>query len=214
MNLELLGRVHKELLLTGGAVHEAIVAIAERVNRKVQILRLHWQASALLQHMDQATGDLGRQLADYLSRRQPMKAPSDSPADVLEPVLARAALRIQDSKQSLVQIDVRIRELKLESIHYNLLQLQRDLSLRSSAIERVATARGAPAVGQRLGDGPRPPSVHIATIMRGPFLLAPSEQLVLRADDIVVLIGTQADLDQFTPWLTSQRPGRSGTEPR
>lgn len=211
MSLELLGRIQRELTLTGSALHEAILAVAERVNRKVRVLRLHWQASALLQQLDHATGDLGLLIANQLSRRPSSTAPLESLADMLEPVLVRTELRVRDAKHTLVRIDAQIRDLKLESIHYNLLQIQRDLSLRSAAIEQVAITRGAAAVGQRLGDSPRPPSLHLATVLRGPFLLAPAEDLVFRADDVVILIGAQPDLDEFIPWLTVPRHARAAS---
>ncbi len=209
MSLELLGRVQRELTLTGSAIHEAILGVAERVNRKAQILRLHWQASALLQQMDQATGDLGLLIANHVSSRTLSKPSPDVLADVVEPALARTELRVRDAKRTLVSIDAQIRDLKLESIHHNLLQLQRDLSLRSAAIERVAIARGAAAVGQRMGDSPHSPSLHIATVLRGPFLLTPADDLIFRADDIVILIGAQADMDEFIPWLTTPRHSKS-----
>jgi hypothetical protein len=209
MSLELLGRLQRELSLTGNAVHEAILAVAERVNRKVQILRLHTQASALLQQLDLATGQLGRQLADHVVRRNDIKPPVDSLAGNVETALIRTAVRIQEYKQALTEIDGRIRDLKLESIHHNLLQLQRDLSLRSAAIERVSVAPGAAAMGQRLADSPRTGSLHIAAVLRGPFLLAPSEDLVFRADDIVIVLGSQPDRDPFTAWLTAPRPGKT-----
>ena len=211
MSLELLGRVHKELTLTGSALHEAILAIAERVNRKVQIIRLHWQASTLLQYMDRATGDVGLQLVDHLARRRSAQEPPESALSALETTLNRAMLRVRECKQALVHVDTQIRNLRLESIHHDLLRLQRDLSLRSAAMERVAIARGASAIGQRVADIPRSSSVHLATILRGPFLLAPADDLVFRADDIVVLIGLQSELDQFIPCLTGQRPQKTAS---
>ena len=51
MSLEFLGRLQRELSLTGSAVYESVVAIAERVNRKVHVLRLHGQAASLLMPM-------------------------------------------------------------------------------------------------------------------------------------------------------------------
>ena len=59
MTFELLARVHKELSLTGHAFYETILSISELVNRKVQIIRLHWQASTLLQHIDDVTAKVG-----------------------------------------------------------------------------------------------------------------------------------------------------------
>ena len=205
MSLELLGRVHKELAITGSAFYEAILAISERVNRKVQIIRLHWHASTLLQRMEQVTGEVGQQIVDQVSRRFLASNQPDPALGPFDATLTRATVRIHEVKQSLVQVDAQIRELKLEAIHEDLLRLQRDLSLRSGGIERLTITRGSTAVGQPIRAMPRSPSVHIAAILRGPFLLAPAGDLVFRPDDIVVLIGIQSDLDQFVTWFSSRR---------
>ena len=68
MAFELFGRLHKELSITGSAIYEVVLAISERVNRKAQIIRLHWQASVLLQRIDEVTAELGRQIADHVDR--------------------------------------------------------------------------------------------------------------------------------------------------
>ncbi len=76
MAFELLDRVHKELSITGHAFYEGVLAVSEVVNRKVEIIRLHWQASSLLQRIDDVTAQVGQliaaQVADRLhSRLQP-----------------------------------------------------------------------------------------------------------------------------------------------
>lgn len=206
MSLELLGRVHKELTITGSAFYEAILAISERVNRKVQIIRLHWQASTLLQRMDRLTADIGQDIVDQVSRRFLLTSQTDTAIETLDTTLTRSSVRVHELKQSLMKVDTQIRELKLESIHQDLLRLQRDLSLRSAGLERLTVSRGAAADGQPMRAMPQASSVHIAMVLRGPFLLAPAEHLVFRPDDIVVLVGLRSDLDQSVAWFTSQRP--------
>jgi hypothetical protein len=205
MSLELLGRVHKELSITGSALYEAILAISERVNRKVQIIRLHWQASMLLERMDRISGELGQQIVDQVSRRVLVRRHLDPSSGPLETTMETAAARVHELKQSLIHVDAHIRELKLEAIHHDLLHLQRDLSLRSAGIERITISRRAPAVGQPLSVLPRVHNVHIATILRGPFLLFPDDDLICRPDDIVVLIGLQSELDHLTTWFTAAK---------
>lgn len=211
MSLELLGRVHKELSITGSAFYEAILAVSERVNRKVQIIRLHWHASTLLQRMERLTGEVGQQMVDQVSRRFLARNQPDSSLSTLDATLTRATVRVHELKQLLVLVDAQIRELKLEAIHDDLLRLQRDLSLRSAGIERLTISRGADAVGQPVSAMPRSSSVHIAAILRGPFLLAPAEDLVFRSDDIVVLIGIQSELDQLAAWFTTHHPLKTAT---
>ena len=45
VHLDLLTRLRQELRFTLATIEEGTLAVAERVNRKVQLMRLHWQAS-------------------------------------------------------------------------------------------------------------------------------------------------------------------------
>lgn len=209
MRFDFLNRLQKELSITGTVLHESVLAIAERVNRKVQILRLHWEASSLLERIDEVTHDLGHEIAGQIGRRSPERQLPDADLSDVDNTVNRAAMRIQALKQSLIEIDVQIRQLKLETIHDDLLRLQQDLSQRSAGIERIMIPRGSSAIGQRLGEVPRSSSIHIATVMRGPFLLAPAEDLTFRPGDIVVLMGGQTELDHLTVWFTRRRHSTS-----
>ena len=207
MTFELLGRVHKELSITGHAFYETILAISELVNRKVQIIRLHWQASTLLRQIDDFTANLGQQIATRVSDRlQQAQNPHDFVVGKIDEALTDAVARVQGLKQSLTGIDGQIRELKVEAAHQDLLSLQQDLALRSGSMERLIVVRGAAAVGQPLSALPEQTSAYVATVLRGPFLLAPTNDLLFRPGDIVVLIGAQSDLNQLVSWFTGQRP--------
>ncbi|MFO0705972.1 MAG: TrkA C-terminal domain-containing protein [Nitrospira sp.] len=208
MSLELISRLQRELAITGSALYETVLAISERVNRKVQIMRLHWHASTLLQRNDRICNELGREIADCMVRRSPGRSFSDIETSRVDQAVARATFQAQDLKRSLVQLDAQIRQLKLESIHEDLLRLHQDLSVRSAGIERVVVTRSSSSIGKRLDDVPRSSSVHIATVLRGPFLLAPVGDLVFRTDDIVVLLGAQAELDQLTLWFAGPRSAK------
>ena len=206
MTFELLGRVHKELSVTGHAFYETILSIAELVNRKVQIIRLHWQASTLLQQIDDVTAKVGQQIAARVSDRLLHQSHSDSVVGVIDQTLTEAISRVQELKRSLIGVDAQIRELKIEAVHQDLLSLQRDLALRSGGIERLTVVRGAAAAGQPLSALPPYSSAYVAAVLRGPFLLAPTHDLLFRPGDIVVLIGAQTELDQLVSWFTGQRP--------
>ncbi len=205
MTLELLGRVHKELSITGHACYETVLAISELVNRKVQIIRLHWQASTLLKRIDEVTGALGQQIVAQVSERLLDKPSLDSGVGMIDETLTEAIAQVQQLKTFLVGVDTQIHELKLEAIHQDLLSFQRDLTLRSGGIERLIVNRGAAAAHEPLSALPYSASAHVATVLRGPFLLAPTKDLLLRPGDIVILIGTQAELDKLTAWFTGQR---------
>ena len=205
MSLELLGRIQQELSITGSAIYETVLALAERANRKVQVLRLHSQASALLSQIEQVHGELGRQIATLCARRPPIRHESTLPSDQLERFLGQAGDRVQQLKQTLLSVDSHIRELKLETIHHELLTLQQDLSLRAAAIERFPVVQGSPVIGRTLAEVSLPASVRLVTVLRGPFLVPPDDALVLRVDDVLVIIGLQADLAQVVSEFTQAR---------
>lgn len=202
MSLELLGRIQQELSITGSAIYETILALAERANRKVQVLRLHNQASSLLSQIEQAHGELGRQIASLCAKRPPFSHESTLPSDQLERVLGQAGDRVQQLKRTLLSVDSNIRELKLETIHHELLTLQQDLSLRAAAIERFPVVQGSQVIGSTLAEVALPASVRLVTVLRGPFLVPPDDALVFRAGDTLVMIGLQADLAQVASEFT------------
>jgi len=202
MSLELLGRIQQELSITGSAIYETILALAERANRKVQVLRLHNQASSLLSQIEQAHGELGRQIASLCAKRPPFSHESTLPSDQLERFLGQAGDRVQQLKRTLLSVDSTIRELKMETIHHDLLTLQQDLSLRAAAIERFPVVQGSQVIGRTLAEVALPASVRLVTVLRGPFLVPPDDALVLRAGDTLVMIGLQADLAQVASEFT------------
>jgi K+/H+ antiporter YhaU regulatory subunit KhtT len=209
MSLELLGRIQQELSITGSAIYETILALAERANRKVQVLRLHNQASSLLSQIEQAHGELGRQIASLCAKRPPFSHESTLPSDQLERFLGQAGDRVQQLKRTLLSVDSNIRELKLETIHHDLLTLQQDLSLRAAAIERFPVVQGSQVIGRTLAEVALPASVRLVTVLRGPFLVPPDDALVLRAGDTLVMIGLQADLAQVASEFTQARNAKS-----
>ena len=209
MSFELLGRIQQELSITGSAIYETVLALSERANRKVQVLRLHNHASNLLSQIEQGHGDLGRHIVALSAKRSPLTQESSPSSNQLGHVLGQAGDRIQQLKQTLLNVDSQIRELKLETIHHELLTLQQDLSLRTAAIERLTIVRGAPVIGKRLAEVALPPSVRLVTILRGPFLVSPDDTLVLRADDILIMVGLQIDLALVSSDFTHARNGTS-----
>jgi K+/H+ antiporter YhaU regulatory subunit KhtT len=209
MSFELLGRIQQELSITGSAIYETVLALSERANRKVQVLRLHNHASNLLSQIEQGHGDLGRHIVALSAKRSPLTPESSPSSNQLGHVLGQAGDRIQQLKQTLLNVDSQIRELKLETIHHELLTLQQDLSLRTAAIERLTIVRGAPVIGKRLAEVALPPSVRLVTILRGPFLVSPDDTLVLRADDILIMVGLQVDLALVSSDFTHVRNGTS-----
>ena len=61
---------------------------------------------------------------------------------------------------------------------------------------------------KRLDEVVMPPSVRLVTILRGPFLLSTDDTLILRVDDILILIGLQTDLTLVVSEFTNARNGK------
>ncbi|WP_455389047.1 TrkA C-terminal domain-containing protein [Petrachloros mirabilis] len=209
MSIEFFGRLQKELSITGSAVYESVVAIAERVNRKVHILRLHGQAANLLTQIEKVQGNLGQHIAESLPNRWSESPERPLSTTDLDRPLNQATDQIHRLKQTLLQVDSQIRSLKSETIHEDFLTLQRDLGMRGAAIERIVVSRGAGAIGKTVSSLSLPPSVRLVTIFRGPFLIAPSEDLVFHPDDIVIAVGLRSELEQVTEWFRTSRAAKS-----
>ena len=202
LSFELLARFRKELSLTGSALYETIVAIAERVNRKVQVLRLHGQATAILNHIHVIHRDLGRRVADLAAK--PISAPASDARSTMLPLddaIRTAADRLKGQRTALLYIESHIRDLKAELAQEELLTMQRELGLRDAAIERVVVAQGAAVIDHPIGEFDLPSTTRIAAVFRGPFLLPLSDSITLRQDDIVILTGLRHDLSHWLPYF-------------
>jgi K+/H+ antiporter YhaU regulatory subunit KhtT len=158
-----------------------------------------------LSQIEQVHGELGRQIAALCAKRPPFSHESTMPSDQLARLLGQAGDRIQQLKRTSLSVDSQIRELKLETIHHELLTLQQDLSLRAAAIERFPVVQGTLVIGKTLAEMALPPSVRLVTVLRGPFLVPPDAALVLRVGDILVMIGLQEELAQVTSRFTQAR---------
>lgn len=208
MTFEFLSRIRKELTITARALQEITLAISERVNRKVQILRFHWQAASMAHRLEAIHQDLGRRLSDILDRRTPMDdrpAPPPPEIDEVKRTLEASARQVRHLKHLLVRLDSRIRELQLEAAHEDMIKIHQDLVLRSATIQRVTVARESLLVGRSVREFELPPSVRVAAILRGPSLLPVTESLTVRTDDVVILLGPQDDLAEILPRFLGRR---------
>ncbi len=194
MTRDFLHRLRHETTVTLNAFHETVLAVSERVTRKVQILKLHWQASRLHARIDTAHEQVGAVL-DELLTRGPL--PEDLPSEQAYGPLMHAARRVRSSKTELQHLEARRRELEAETLYDQLLKLQHDFSSRSLSIERVLLAPGSPVVGRTLGQLGLSSATRVIAIFRGPTLLAALEGDTLRAGDLVVLLGPRAELEHL-----------------
>ena len=208
MTFEFLSRIRKELTITAKALQEITLAISERVNRKTQILRLHWQAASTAHRLEANYQDLGRRLSNVLNRRTHIDdrpAPPPPEIDEVKRSLEISTRQAQHLKHLLARLDSQIRELKLEVAHEDMIRIHQDLALRSAMIQRVTVAGESPLAGRSVREFELPPSVRVAAILRGPFLLPVTESLTVRTDDVVILLGPQDDLAEILPRFSGRR---------
>jgi hypothetical protein len=206
--IELWQRLVKEAKVTLSGTREAILAISERVNRKTQTLRLHWQAATLTHQMEDISRTVGHALCD-------LAVPSGHDTSVDRVYLAarthllEGATAVRALKQELTHVEGAIRDLELEALHEGLVQIQRDLTSRSASLSRFVVTPDSAAVGLSLLQLDLPTMTQVAALLRGPTLLSPSAEVFLRAGDIVILLGPQAELQRVASHFVGQSRGES-----
>lgn len=193
MTTEFLHRIRKELTITLTGMHEVVIAVSERVNRKVQILKLHWQASAVDQQIEAIHQRVGEQMVTLLSQEGPGPV-REAHRQEAERLLTEATNRIRTLKGDLGQVEALMRELEAETLRETLLKLQHDLFTRAASLERVVVNHGSAAAGRPAAQLGLADSTHVVAILRGATLLAQPESIALHPGDIVILIGRQTDL--------------------
>lgn len=204
MTVEFLRRIRKEFTFTARGVHETVLAIAERVNRKVQILRLHWQAASLSGQMQRLHQQLGASLCTVLAPQDGRQA-HDIPRGTTERHLADISSRVGALKKELLLVDPLVRQIESEALREDLLSLERDLFYRSATIERIRVVPGAPASGCSVAQLGLPASVRVVAVLRGPSLLLSFDTVFFRPGDMVVLLGLRDELQTVLPLFTERK---------
>lgn len=189
----ILQRIRKEVTIDLKALREIVIAIAGHVNRKVQILKLHWQAAKVLTQVESVHHDVGESICTLLSHGGEGDALElDRP--IIQAKLAEAASRLRQFKKELGQIDSLERELESEMVQEDLLKIQYDLAARFGSIQRVQVAPYAAAIGCSVGQLRLPPTTRVVAIFRGAAFLTSLDTVEFRSGDIVVLLGLRTDL--------------------
>jgi hypothetical protein len=204
MTVEFLRRIRKEFTLTARGIHETVLAIAERVNRKVQILKLHWQAASLCDEIERLQQHLGAELCTVLAAHDDGQVRAALPG-VTEQRVAETASRVRALKKELLQVDPRVRQIESEALREDLLTLERDLFLRSATIERLRVVQGTPAIGCTVGQLGLPASVRLVMVLRGPSLVLSFDTVVFRPGDTVILLGLRDELKAVLPLFLERK---------
>lgn len=176
-------------------IREMVLATADRVNRSVQTLKLHWRASTIADQTDTLHHQLGTALADLLARdteTPPDAVDAATRAATAQRLLADAAARTRLLKRDLAHVESLIRELELEALRDDLLKIQHDLSARGLSLRRITVAPQSAADGRPVQDLPLEPPIRLVALLRGPTLVPSPESVVLRPGDVVLLLGPSA----------------------
>jgi hypothetical protein len=187
-------RLGHEARITLETLRETVMSIAERVNRKVQILSLHWEAASLQRQQEQIAEDLGNRLFHLAFRGLPDESLDAIAAADADMIVSDTAARLRVVKADLLEVDARIRELEIEALRDDLLKLQDDLAGRSASLRRVVVTQRSSGHGKTLLQLGLPEAVRVVAVFRGPAFLTAPGQVTLRAGDIVVLVGPSVDL--------------------
>jgi TrkA-C domain len=200
MTAAILQRLTREVRITASGLQEAVLAVSERVNRRVQILRLHWQAASLHRQIVDAHRMTGIALCDLPQFINATLSETESEMRA-ETQLRQSAGSIRVLRAELATIEGAIRELEIEALHEHFIQFQQDLLTRNANILRLAVAESAPIIGQAAGAVQLPGALRVAAVLRGPVLLPSHPPVPIRAGDIVIILGPQPELSGVIPFI-------------
>lgn len=204
MTTAFLHRIRKEITVTMTGLHEAVIAISERVNRKVQLLKLHWQASVIDQHIETIHHQIGAHLASLAGPDGALGPCPSHRREELDRRLVEATSRIRVLKSDLAQVESFMRELEGEALRATFQRIQQDLFTRDARLERLVVAHGSAAAGQGCAQLPLA-GAKIVAVLRGAMLLAGLESIVFKPGDIVLLLGSHAEVTQAAGLFTQRQ---------
>lgn len=163
---------------------EAVMAVAERVARRVQVTKLQLQAEDAEARLRQAYESLGQRLYDAHATR------SQEPVTVEDSLPTCEDIRVE--QRALQEIRDRLASRYDDVLIVPLIRLQEDLQAGGGTMERVTISPNAQAAGKMLGEVALPESVRIVLVRRNDSLMLPFEQMILRAGDQVTVIGNRS----------------------
>lgn len=164
---------------------EAVMAVAERVARRVQVTKLQLQAEDAEARLRQTYEALGQCLHAAQAAHSPETATVDDALPLCEDIRAE--------QRALQEIRDRLASRYDDVLIVPLIRLQEDLQAGGGTIERVTIAPSAQADGKPLNEVALPESVRIVLVRRNDALFFPSAQMILRAGDQVTIIGNRSE---------------------
>jgi uncharacterized protein with PhoU and TrkA domain len=174
----------RALSISLDGLKEAVMNVAERVARRVQVAKLQFQAEDAEARLRHAYESLGQSL--YATHTASPETPTDR--DEALPVCES----IRAEQRTLQAIRDRLASHYEEGLTVPLIRLHEDLQAGGGTVEHITIAPGLAADGRRLAELSLPDSVGIVLVRRGDSVLFPHAEVVLRAGDHVTLIGRRS----------------------
>ncbi len=213
MTFDFLARLQQELRLTLATAEETILAVAERVNRRIQLLRLHWNASQIQEEITEVHRDLGQALTTWLPAtpsgqgRSPFTEPPEAAA-----IVGRASGQLHALKEQLLKTEARIQAIQSETVRDDLQQFLRDLESRGYGLRYVSVPNHGPLADGRLQGIMAVPEIYVVGVIRGPLVLKPDPHHLLRPGELLLLMGppdvlTHCEAELLTPSSTTRYQG-------
>ena len=174
----------RALSISAAGMKEAIMAVAERVARRVQIAKLQLQAVDAEARLQQAYESLGHCLYTAHTAKSPDAWRVDEALPLCE--------NIRAEQHTLQGIRDRLTSRYDDVLSGPLIRLQEDLQNGGGAMERVTITPASPADGRSLSAVVMPEGVRIVLVRRVDALLLPTGDLVLKAGDQVTILGDRS----------------------
>ena len=175
----------RALSISLDGLKEAVMSVAERVARRVQVTKLQFQAEEAEARLRHAYEALGQCLYTTHTAQSP-EAPTgiDAALPVCESIRAE--------QRTLQAIRDRLASQHEEGLTVPLIRLHEDLQAGGGTLEHITIAPGLGADGRRLAELSLPDTVGIVLVRRGDAVLFPHGEVVQRAGDQVTLIGQRS----------------------
>lgn len=174
----------RALSISLAGIKEAVMAVAERVARRVQIAKLQLQAVDAEARLQQAYESLGHCLYSAHTAKSPDAWRIDETLPLCE--------NIRAEQRTLQGIRDRLTSRYDDVLSAPLVRLREDLQDGGGAMERVTITPASPADGRSLNAVVLPEGVRIVLVRRVDALLLPTDDLVLKAGDQVTLLGDRS----------------------
>ena len=175
----------RALSISLDGLKEAVMSVAERVARRVQVTKLQFQAEEAEARLRHAYEALGQCLYTTHTAQSP-----ETPTGIDAALPVCESIRAE--QRTLQAIRDRLASQHEEGLTVPLIRLHEDLQAGGGTLEHITIAPGLGADGRRLAELSLPDSVGIVLVRRGDAVLFPHGEVVLRAGDQVTLIGQRS----------------------